>query len=585
MPLLLAAGCAGTSSTLNQPLGIEIGAQGVTRLADAYVNEFINRFPEEAFSAGFTLPNDSGLSDNSLAALSAWERKQDAWLSELQRIDGEALWGRPEWITYGLLREALEAQRGARVCRFELWPLNQISGWQAKFATLATSQPVGTLQRRADAIARWRQLPRYLETEIANLKEGIRLGYTTPKRNVDLTLQQIDQLLALSPGDSPFFEPARRDAEPEFVQAWTALLEDEIQPAIRRYRDFVRKEYLSAARTVLAVIALPRGSECYRASFRLQTTIERRPEDTHALGKRVVERNEGEIRAIGERGFGNADVTTLRTRIENDPSNRFTNAEDIRAHAAAATQRAREALPNWFGRLPKLGYSIEAIPDFLAASASPHYEPAARDGSRPGVYFIKLYEPEKQLYSRNELTAFHEGYPGHHMQIALSQELPGVHSISQLISFGSYVEGWGRYAEALAEEMGLYQSPYAAMGRRFWPARGMVVDTGLHVLGWTREQAVQYITAGGSPVGPEALVDRLVVWPAQLTAYDTGAIEIFALRDQARRELGALFDLREFHDRVLAHGAITLPMLRRVIEHWIAEKKGKLHWLPKVRPW
>ncbi len=185
-------------------------------------------------------------------------------MSELQRIDGEALWGRPEWITYGLLREALEAQRGARVCRFELWPLNQISGWQAKFATLATSQPVGTLQRRADAIARWRQLPRYLETEIANLKEGIRLGYTTPKRNVDLTLQQIDQLLALSPGDSPFFEPARRDAEPEFVQAWTALLEDEIQPAIRRYRDFVRKEYLLAARTVLAVIALPRGSECYR---------------------------------------------------------------------------------------------------------------------------------------------------------------------------------------------------------------------------------------------------------------------------------------------------------------------------------
>jgi uncharacterized protein (DUF885 family) len=565
MPLLLAAGCAGTSSTLNQPLKIEAGAQGVTRIADAYVNEFINSFPEEAFSAGLTLPNDGSLSDNSLVALSAWERKEDAWWSELQRIDGEALWGRPEWITYGLLREALEAQRGARVCRFELWPLNQISGWQAKFAALAASQPVGTLQRRTDAIARWRQLPRYLETEIANLKEGIRLGYTTPRRNVDLTLQQIDQLLALSPGDSPFYE------------AWAALLENEIQPAIRRYRDFVSKEYLSTTRTVPAVIALPGGSECYRASFRLQTTIERRPEDTHALGKRVVEGNESEIRAIGERVFGITDVTTLRTRIENDPSNRFTNAEDIQAHAAAATRRAREALPNWFGRLPKLGYSIEPIPDFLAASASPHYEPGARDGSRPGVYFINLYEPEKQLYSRNELIAFHEVYPGHHMQIALSQELPDVHSISHLIPLGSYVEGWGRYAEALAEEMGLYQSPHSAMWRRFWPARGMVVDTGLHALGWTREQAVQYITAGGSPVEPEALVDRLVVWPAQATAYDTGAIEILALRDQARRELGALFDLREFHDRVLAHGAITLPMLRRVIEHWIAEKKAKLH--------
>jgi uncharacterized protein (DUF885 family) len=189
------------------------------------------------------------------------------------------------------------------------------------------------------------------------------------------------------------------------------------------------------------------------------------------------------------------------------------------------------------------------------------------------VYLISLFEPEKKLKSEAEVTAFHEVYPGHHLLQALAQERPGAHPIGQLVGTAAFDEGWARYAEQLAEEMGLYSGPFARIRRRSWPGHGMVVDPGIHVFGWSRDSASSYIQRGGLPEEGETLTDRIVVWPGQLTAYDTGALEILALRAQAERELGDRFDIREFHDQVLANGAITLPMLRQVIQHWIVEKK------------
>jgi uncharacterized protein (DUF885 family) len=219
---------------------------------------------------------------------------------------------------------------------------------------------------------------------------------------------------------------------------------------------------------------------------------------------------------------------------------------------------------------------VEIVPHpaFLERSASDQYAPAAEDGSRPATYRINLYQPERTSRAGAEITAFHETYPGHHLQISAAQELPGAHDVTGLVSSGAFVEGWARYAEALAEEMGLYTDPAARVTRRIWPARGMVVDPGIHVMGWTREQAVRYLMeAGRDRQSSETMVDRIAVLPGQLTAYDTGGLEIFALRERAERELGPAFDVRDFHDAVLGHGTITLPMLREAVDRWIASKK------------
>jgi uncharacterized protein (DUF885 family) len=548
-------------------------ARAVTRLADEYVRETIAAYPEYAFLSGFTLPRHDGLSDNSAAAYRAWEKKEDRCWKEVAAIHPASLWGKPEWITYGFLREALGTSRDSRVCRNELWPVNQLSGWQAKFAALGEAQPIGSAERRDEALARWAKLPRYLDNEISRMREGLKLGYSTPRHNVELSLEQLEQILKTPPAESPFFSPALRDSAPGFRTAWERLLGDKINPAIRRYADYLRAEYLPKARTAIAVSAQPDGAACYQAAFRSVTSLDRPPRETYAKGEARVAQHEAEMARIGREALGTADMATLRERVDTDSANRFRSREEMLAFTRDAVARAKAALPKWFGRLPKAEAEVRPQPEFLEANAPDQYDAPAQDGSRPGIYRINLYQPEKKLRSKTEVTAFHEIYPGHHLQIALAQEQPTVHPISQLVGIGAFVEGWGRYAEQLAEEMGLYTSPFARLGRRSWPGHGMVVDPGLHLFGWSRDSAIRYVRAGGWPEA-EAMVDRVVVWPAQLTAYDTGALEILALREQAKRELGDRFDIREFHDQVLANGALTLPMLRQVIEHWIASKKN-----------
>jgi uncharacterized protein (DUF885 family) len=544
----------------------------VTRLADEYVRAFTATYPEAAFLAGLTLPRHDGLSDNSLPSVAAWRKKEDRWWLEVAAIDPAPLWGEPEWITYGFLHEALEASRQVRVCHTELSPVNQLSGWQASFPQLASVQPVGSEQNRAQALARWRKLPRYLDSEVANLREGLKQGYTTPRHNVELTIGQIEKLLTLPADQSPFYSPAARDSTPAFRSAWTSLLGKEIAPAIERYVRFLKTDYLPKARAGIAISAQRDGARCYAALFRSNTSLDRPPQETFALGQKRVANFEAEMARIGESELGTGDVAALRARVDSDRANRFHSRDELLEFSRAAVERAKAALPRWFGRLPKAEAVIEPQPAFLGA-APDQYNPAAQDGSRPGMFLISLDHPEQKLRSKAEVTAFHELYPGHHLQIALAQERPGAHPISQLVGTSAFVEGWGRYSEQLAEEMGLYTTPFARIGRRSWPGHGMVADPGIHVFGWSRDSAISYIRNGGWPEA-EAMADRIVVWPGQLTAYDTGALEILALREQARRELDDRFDIREFHDQVLANGAITLPMLRQVIEHWITQKKG-----------
>jgi uncharacterized protein (DUF885 family) len=567
---------AGIANTAEQstPPNPTIEAR-VVALADNYVAEYVKNFPEMAMFGGMTLEHHDGLTDNSAAALRHWQTLENNWSRELAKIDSAQLFGKPEWVVLGFLREAVESSRQLRVCKYELWPVNQMSGWPFMTTQLAAIQPVGSDQARREALARWGKLPRYLTNELDNLREGLRSGYTTPKANVKLFIEQLDQMLAKPVEEWPMYNPATRDESPEFKKAWAALLSQQIKPVAVRYNQYLKNEYLAKARDSIAIKANPHGEECYQASFRSYTTLDRPAKETFELGRREVERNLATALAIGKKDFQANDLPTLLDRLKQDPANHFTSRDELEKYAEAAVGRAKDHMSKWFARVPKAEIVVEPYPDFLEQTASDSYWPAAEDGSRPAMYRISLYAYKQTTRANAEITAFHEAYPGHHLQIALASERPAAHPITRLVGNSGFVEGWARYAEALAEEMGLYSSNYALAKRRLWPARGMVVDPGIHMLGWTREQTVKFVSEAGrfDDNTAKALVDRVAMWPGQLTAYDTGALEFFALRKQAEETLGSRFDIREFHTVLLENGSVTLPMLREQVTHWLKSKQ------------
>ncbi len=548
----------------------------VTRLADAYVAEFMARFPDQAELGGLTIERHDTLSDNSLEALRAWQKLEDDWAKEIESLDASALRGRPEWTTHGFLREAVEASRRARVCRAELWTVNHLSGWQSYMAQLASVQPVGTVTARTEALARWAQLPKYLDTEVQNLEAGSRQAYSSPKSVVKLVIEQLDSLLASPVEQWPFYGPADRDKTEAFQADWKKLLAEQVRPAIERYRDYLRDTYLAKAREAIAITANPDGEACYQASFRAYTTIERPAAETFELGRKRVEKNLAEALEIGRKRLGTGDLKSLVARINDDRANHFASREELSGFAKEAVARSRKRLPEFFARLPRADVIVEPYPAFLERDSDDSYWPAADDGSRPAKYMITLFHFAGTTRSNAEITAFHEAYPGHHLQLALARERPAAHPITRLVGNSGFAEGWARYAEALAEEMGLYTSDYARANRRLWPARGMVVDPGIHLFGWTREQATAFMAESGrlTPEESAATVDRIALWPGQLTAYDTGALEFFALREQAEQALGDRFDIREFHDVLLESGTVTLPMLREQVRAWLESKKS-----------
>ena len=548
-------------------------AAQTTRLADAYVKAYIERYPENAAFSGMTLPHNDRFFDNSRSAARAWEQREDGWLLELSKIKESALVGKPEWITYGYLREALESSHGLRACRQELWTVNQINGWQVTLPDYLGVLPVGTPERRQELFKQWSTLPQFLATDIANLKAGLEAGYSTPRHNVELVIAQLDGYLNVPIEQSPLYGLTQRDPDPAFCASWKKLIADTFNPAIRKYRDFLTTTYLPKARTEIGVSANPNGGACYAASLRAQTSLNISPRDMFENGKRALVEQQAKVRAIAKKLYGIDDLSQLRSKLESDPANHFQTRDDMKAFSQAAVDRATLALPKYLGLVPKAKVRIEPIAAFDEEHGVPHYVSASDDGTRPGTYYISLFEPEKQLRSKVENVAFHETVPGHHLQTAIALELPKAHPITRLLWNGGFGEGWAVYAEdAVAIEMGLYSSERTQLGELVQFPTGMVADPGIHAMGWTRQQTIDYFLATRPDYTPKlaaSQTDRIVVTPGQLTSYWAGALEILALREQSQKALGDKFDLRAFHDEVLKDGAITLPMLREKIDQWL----------------
>jgi len=546
----------------------------VNEIADRYLSHVLSTTPEIVYFHGLVLDHHDKLSKNDLASIKSRELTINRLLGELEEVNVNKLLGQPEWITHAYLLQALRASVALRVCRNELWNVNQMEGWHSTYARIAQLQPVGTAVFRNESLARWSGFDIYIQTQVRNLQTGLKLGYSAPKTVVQRVIDQIDGLIALDIKQSPFYSPAARDPDVVFGNATFDIVTMKIYPALVLYRDFLSQTYINAAREALSVTANPNGLACYAASLQSYTTLNRSGKQVFELGMQTVNNNKAKVVELGKKAYGLDNFDAIIARVKTESSDQFTNKTDMLNFARNAVHRAELEMPKWVHVIPDKPVIVVPFEEHEEGTGrAAHYLTGAE--GQPGEYRIPLQEPENQSRGNDEVTAFHETWPGHHLQVAIAQSITGIHPVTQLLWFSGPGEGWARYSEALAEEMEVYKTETAPILRRAWPARGMVVDPGIHLFGWTREQAIAFMTESGRVAGAQGdqMVDRIAIQPGQLTAYDSGGLEILALRMQAEKRLGNMFDIREFHQRILENGTIPLEKLRSHIETWIAGVK------------
>jgi uncharacterized protein (DUF885 family) len=574
---ILAAQVALLATIFATPAGAQVSADAaLDGLADRRVALQLSVNPASAYNLGVPAPDHRRWADRSQAGIAAFQQQIDTILTDLRRIDPARLTTPQRRSIHSAMLESMEAEQQTRICRFDLWAVNHMSGWHLNgLTTVANNQPVGTPDERADALARWSALPTLVDQEIANARLGLTRGYSAPKAAVRRVIRQIQGLVSAQPEKLPFFAPAQRADDPAFKESFRSVLAGPVNAAFRRYLDFLEKEYLPRARETLGVAANPDGVACYGASLRSYTTLPRSPAEVFSLGQQTVAANSARVRELGRTHLGTDDLATIVPRIAQAPDNQYSSEQELVEHSREVVARARELTQPLFLSMPAQEMRVEPFDTFRRGSGGSSYYQGQVDPKKPAFYRINSEIWETETRGGAEVVAVHEGYPGHHMQASFANMM-GTSPITKMTGNSAYLEGWARYSEALAEEAGIYRTPYALMTRRLWPARGMVVDPGLHVMGWSRQQVIDFLCQSGRACGSEGedLVDRMAVWPGQLAAYDSGGLEIMALRREAEAALGRRFDIRQFHQQVLENGAIPLKALRANVSAWIAAERG-----------
>ena len=549
--------------------------RSVEGIADEYLAAYLERHPEQGTIYSISGVRHDRLTDNSLEALAAWEQREDIWLAELNRIGAPEEVGSRDWGTFGILREALAASVGRRICRTELWSASSVTGWQSALPMIFEIQPVDTPELRQQALDRLSNLAAYVNTEIDNLRAGLALGYSAPRSNVPAVIEESRALLA---DDSPLLSPGNRAGDAEFAARLRAIFDTKVVPAVTRYAAFLEETYLPRARDTIAVSGNPDGKQCYPAAVRYFATIEPPAAEIHRLGLEQIAGIRTEMKHIIDEHFDGESIESFLKSLNANPQFTFRTREDVLGYSLAALDTAREKMPEAFGLLPKAGVEVKPYPTYREDSGTGEYHSSSEDGTRPGIYYIAVTDPQHRSIAGQLSVLYHETYPGHHLQGAIALELGDrVHPLARYLWNSGYGEGWGLYSERLADELGLYSGPLDRMGMlsdQAGRAARLVVDSGIHTMGWARQQAIDYMLANTAwpPGDIESEVDRYIAWPGQADAYMLGMLEIRRVRDRAEAALGEKFDIRAFHDRVLENGSITLPMLEDAIEAWIARE-------------
>jgi len=551
----------------------------VTALADRYVTEYEKNFPVSYAFSGLTVHRNDGVDINSPEDLARWHALMKQMADELAAIKPNAFAAEPEWVTWQFLNQAFRQDDLTAICRSELWGVSTL-GWQAGLSQVASIQPVGTDAARAQALSRWRGFGPYIDREIANLKEGQRLGYSASEAATRSTLSQLDELLARKPGESPLMDPMERDQTPRFAADWKAVVEGTVWPAITRYRDYIRDEYLPHARKSPSLYGMPDGRACYRALIFSTTTLDVDPDALFERAQNEVERERKLAVDLGRKLFGDkaTDWKSLGEVIRADPQERFASADAIREFTQRVYERANAAAGRMVLTPPAGKVVLEPFPDFQQATApGGQYLPAAEDGSRPATYLYRNVASD--IYRTSlENVILHETVPGHHLQVAVLAEhgRKGNHPVARLLFFSGPGEGWATYAEDFAYELGLYDSDRDYIGRYMSSITPWIVlDLGMQVKGWTMEQAMAYAIEARPLRTPEDVKDTVAFIssaPGFVIAYPLGGLKWEEMRARAEKALGGKFDVRAFHQTMLEDGMLPFAALEAKLDRWIASQ-------------
>lgn len=575
-----------TSVVFAQVLSSSNAAKKLHALFDEDWQWSLQQYPESATLLGDNRYNDR-VTDYSIEAIERRKAHEREMLDRLQKIDRSPLTGQ-DLISYDLfLRDKKFNVEGGRFPT-EYMPIDQMNGAQISFGQLVGSTPFRTAKDYDDYVARLAAFSRQIDQLIELMKRGIETKWLPPAVPLRSVPAQIEGQIADDPTKSPLFSPFARFPQGVSASERTRLnnsgknvIAGSLTPALKNLYAFIKESYLPACRRDIGASSLPDGEAFYQFAIRRHTTTSLTAREIHEIGKREVARIHKEMEAIVQQAGFKGSFQEFLTFLRTDPRFYYSKPDELVAGYSYIAKQADGKLPELFAELPRTPYGVKVIPDYEApAQTTAYYQPGAADGSRAGLYMINTYKLDTRPKYEMEALTLHESVPGHHLQIARSQELKGLPDFRRNAGYTAYVEGWGLYAESLGAEMGFFTDSYSKFGQltyEMWRACRLVVDTGMHAFGWSRQQAIDFMKENTAKTENDIIVevDRYIVWPGQALAYKMGELKIKELRAKASKELGARFDVRRFHNAVLDDGPLPLDLLESRISAWIAEQKRK----------
>jgi uncharacterized protein (DUF885 family) len=539
----------------------------------------LSHSPEFASTIGDKRFNDQ-LTDYSVEAYNQQLARNRQYLTRLGEIDTAGLTDQEVLSKDLMIRELVEDEEASSFKPWEM-PVNQFNGLHSELPQLVQRLSFTTVKDYDDYIARLNRVPTAFRQVTDNMMTGVDDQRVPPKYLLEKVLVQVNALLALKPEDSPFARPLKKfpaaisaGEQTRIHDEVIAAITKQVYPAYQRFAKFLEATYIPAGRAEPGVWSLSDGDAYYAFRVKQSTTTDLTPAEIHKIGEDEVARDEAAMLVIAKK-LGYADIAALRAAIVANPKLHPNSREALLDVYRADIDHMRPKLPELFGRLPKAPLTVEAVPAFIEKDQAPgYYDEGTPDGSRPGTVFVNTYDFEHRSLANVESIAYHEGLPGHHLQISISQEMTGLPEFRKYMHYTAFTEGWGLYAERLGKDIGFYQDPYSDFGRLeadIFRGIRLVVDTGVHSQHWSRQQMVDYFHAhsGLDDATVNAECDRYIAWPAQALGYKMGQLKILELRARAEKALGPKFDLKAFHDQVVDFGALPLDVLDARITGWI----------------
>lgn len=525
---------------------------------------------------------DDKLPDITPEAREQREKGYQSILERCRRISEQGL-SEADRLTRTALMVSASSALDYSACRLEEWAVDPLQGPQIEFANMESFQLVRSPSEGRAMVKRWTAMGGFFDDYGACLERGLREGRVAVRVCLEKVVDELQELLSKPDLETAFARPLAVDRKDwseeereEFRGGLTGAIKNSIRPSLVRLSGFLRTDVLPKARPEErpGICHLPGGREAYVRLIRVHTSLDLTPDELHATGLAEVAKINSEMEALGEKVFGLGDRAKVLSKLRTDPALYFSSRDEVEEKAESALAKAKATIGKWFGRLPKADCAVVRMGEHEEKhSTIAYYRQPAADGSRPGSYFINTYQPETRPRYEAEALAYHESIPGHHLQIAIAQELAGLPEFRKNSGVTAFVEGWGLYSERLADQMGLYSSDLDRIGLlsyNAWRACRLVVDTGMHAMKWTRDQAINFMLENTALAKNNIVneVDRYITWPGQALAYKTGQLEILRLRREKEMRLGSRFDIKRYHDVVLGNGAVPLKALRKLVEEY-----------------